>query len=131
MNSLLKNIEISFIGILSSLILSFSVIYEYGFIQVLGVSFAELPTTLSDHIRTSLIWMIPIFGTFIIGYLYNKVINQPSFDYMSEEEYIESSNHKIFAWINYHKYAIVIFIGLIIIVINQGFEPLFVYGASL
>lgn len=124
MNHLLKNIEISFMGIISSIILSYSVIYEYGFIQVLGVSFAELPTTLSDHIRSSLVWILPTIVSLVIGYFYNKVIHQPAFNYMSEEDYIESSNNKIFAWINYNKYALSFIVMLTLLALQNGLDAL-------
>ena len=49
------------IGLLSGVIGSLSVIvsfvYDWGFFAALGISFAEAPTTISDHIRSWLVWL--------------------------------------------------------------------------
>ena len=49
----------SLISLFGALILGASVAYDYGFFYVLGTNFSEMPTTLSDHLRSSLNW-IPI-----------------------------------------------------------------------
>ena len=49
----------SLISLLGVFILGASVSYDFGFFYVLGTSFSEMPTTLSDHLRSSLNW-IPI-----------------------------------------------------------------------
>lgn len=86
------------ISVLGALVLSLSIAYDYGYFLVFGVSFAEMPTTLSDHLRSSLTWipstLLVIFGVFILE-LFNRRVEQG----MTEEEIIQSSpNPKFTAW---------------------------------
>jgi len=71
-------------------LLVISVAYDYGFLLWLGVSLSEVPTSLSDHIRSSLVWapsmVIVFFGIFVIE-LFNRRIEQG----MTEEELINKS----------------------------------------
>lgn len=39
------------------LTLVLSIVYDYAFFRLLGTNFSELPTTLPDHLRSSLIWI--------------------------------------------------------------------------
>ncbi len=48
---------VGLISISGVLILSASVIYDYGYFFVFDVNIAEMPTTLSDHLRSSLNWI--------------------------------------------------------------------------
>lgn len=87
-----------FISMFGTMILSLSVVYDYGFFTVLGTSFSEMPTTLSDQLRSSLTWIpstvIAFFAVLIIE-LFNRRIEQG----MSEEELIKSSpTPKFTAW---------------------------------
>lgn len=94
----------------SAAILVISVSYDFGFLFFLGISFAEAPTSLSDHIRASLIWapklLIIVFGVTIIE-LFNRRIEQG----MSEEELISTSPTPRFtAWFrDSPKYLIYVF----------------------
>lgn len=67
----------------SAVILIISVSYDFGFLLYLGISLAEAPTSLSDHIRTSLVWAptILILGATVFE-LFNRRIEQG----MSEKE---------------------------------------------
>ena len=60
----------SLISLFGALILGASVAYDYGFFYVLGTNFSEMPTTLSDHLRSSLNW-IPV--GIIIVFLFSAV----------------------------------------------------------
>ncbi len=47
----------SLISFFGAFILSASVVYDYWFFYMLGTNFSEMPTSLSDHLRSSLIWI--------------------------------------------------------------------------
>ncbi|NVD08295.1 hypothetical protein FCU94_15650 [Vibrio sp. JPW-9-11-11] len=46
-----------YISTLVPAILSLSVVYDLGFFSGFGLTFSEVPTTISDHLRSSLIWL--------------------------------------------------------------------------
>ena len=57
------------LSIVSAALLALSVIYDYFFLRSLGLSFAEVPTTISDHLRSAVIWL-PVLGIFgFVGFV--------------------------------------------------------------
>ena len=60
----------SLISLLGVVILCASVIHDYWFFRILGTSFSEMPTTLSDHFRSSLNWISVVI---IIVFLFSTV----------------------------------------------------------
>ncbi len=40
-------------------LLSVSVFYDYNFLRALSLSFGDVPTTISDHVRTAILWLPP------------------------------------------------------------------------
>lgn len=86
------------ISLFGSFILCLSIIYDYSFFKVLGTSFSEMPTTLSDHLRSSLAWVpITVFSIIIatIIELFTRRMEQG----MTEEEIIQSSkNPTLLRW---------------------------------
>ncbi|WP_233862879.1 hypothetical protein [Paraburkholderia adhaesiva] len=52
--------------IIGALALAASVMYDWGFLFALNLSFADLPSTMADHVRRALDW-IPEAATFAIG----------------------------------------------------------------
>ena len=104
------------ISIFSALVLTFSIVYDYGFFYILGVNFSEMPTTLSDHVRSSLTWipntMAMIFCVYVLE-LFNRRVEQG----MTEDEIIQSSPMpKFTAWFrkspNYLIIAVAIFVPI-------------------
>ena len=87
---MLKNLP-RMIGVSGALILILSVAYDYGFFYALGTSFLEMPTTLSDHLRSSLNFIpyaiIILFPAFVIEMLTRRVEQG-----MTEEEIIKTSS---------------------------------------
>lgn len=55
---------------LSALLLTLSVVYDHFYLQALGLSFAVVPTTLSDHLRSAIIWLPYFSVALILGVLY-------------------------------------------------------------
>lgn len=44
-------------ALLSGILLALSVFYDYNFLHALGLEFADVPTTVTDHLRTAIIWI--------------------------------------------------------------------------
>ena len=99
---------ISFFGVL---ILSTSVIYDLGFFFILGTNFSEMPTTLSDHLRSSLNWIhfaaISIFIYFFLDIFIYRVKQRTA-----EEEMGQLSSH-----LNSraHKWPVYIYVSIVTI----------------
>ena len=97
------------ISVFAALILGLSVVYDYGFFYILGTDFSEMPTTISDHLRSSLTWIpetiIVIFAV-IAFEMFNRRIEQGK----TEEEIIQSSPiPKFTAWFRASpKYPIIV-----------------------
>ena len=53
------------IALLSSLSFIFSFLYDWGFYSSLGLTFREIPTSIADHVRSSLLWL-----PFAIGFVF-------------------------------------------------------------
>ena len=87
-----------FISAFGTLVLILSITYDYGYFMVFGISFSEMPTTLSDHLRSSLVWvpstLRAIFALISIE-LFNRRVEQGK----TEEEIIQASpNPQFTAW---------------------------------
>ncbi|EOC1805750.1 hypothetical protein ACI1G1_003551 [Vibrio cholerae] len=56
-----------YVSALVPVILTLSVVYDLGYFGAFGLTFSEVPTTISDHLRSSLIWLpIAILCVFFI-----------------------------------------------------------------
>jgi hypothetical protein len=78
------------IAIFTASMLCLSVIYDFGYFKYIGFSFSEAPTSVADHIRSSLVWL----PTTVIGFFFIfvfELINRRVEQGMTEEELIESS----------------------------------------
>jgi len=79
-------------GILAATALVLSIIYDWGFLFSLGLSYATVPTGMADHVRSALVWLpSTLFGMFI-GVLI-EFINQRIERGLTEEEIIRSSKN--------------------------------------
>ena len=86
------------ISVFGALVLILSIAYDYGYFMVFGVGFSEMPTTLSDHLRSSLTWipntLLVAFGVVVLE-IFNRRVEQG----MTEEEIIQTSpTPKFTAW---------------------------------
>lgn len=57
----------SILGSVSGLSLILSIVYDMGYFETLGLSFADIPTTIGDHVRSALLW-VPQAVTAAFGY---------------------------------------------------------------
>lgn len=56
----------------ASLSLAASVIYDWGFLYALNLSFLDIPSGIADHVRSALLWfpsVIGIFAAFMFGFI--------------------------------------------------------------
>ncbi len=83
---------VGLISMSGALVLSASVVYDYAYFFVFDMSFAEIPTTLSDHLRTSLNWlprMVLILLVLFVIEMFVRRVEQGK----TEEELIQSSSN--------------------------------------
>lgn len=79
-----------FVGLAASISIAASLIFDWGFFFALNLSFLEIPSGLSDHVRSALIWfpkVVTAFGGYFVFEMLTKRIEQG----MTEEEIIKSS----------------------------------------
>jgi hypothetical protein len=55
------------IGVISGALLILSVFYDFNFLLALGLTFADVPTTISDHVRSAIVW-IPEVGVITLAF---------------------------------------------------------------
>ena len=70
--------------------LAASVFYDWGFFTAIGISFAETPTTVSDHVRSWLVWL-PYASIFILGSMLVEIAMHRIERGMTENEIVASS----------------------------------------
>lgn len=104
------------IGLVAGVALTGSLVYDWGYFHAIGLSFSDIPTTISDHMRSALNW-IPnaIFYSFIIVVLelFLKAVERG----MTEEELIRTSSHpKFIAWFRKSPTTFIEIIAVIIFV---------------
>lgn len=54
---------------MSAVLLALSVVYDYFYVRALGLTFAQLPTTIADHVRTAVIWVPGVALVAFLGLL--------------------------------------------------------------
>jgi hypothetical protein len=78
------------IGLVASFCLAASLLYDWGFYLALDLSFLEVPSVLSDHVRSALLWFPKVavsLGAMLISEMFLQRIEKG----MSEDEIIASS----------------------------------------
>ena len=80
------------VGIIASLSVIVSFIYDWGFFSTLGISFSQAPTTITDHVQTWLIWL-PGVIVMVIFVLARELFLIRVERGMTEEELIAASRH--------------------------------------
>ena len=53
----------------TAVLLVLSVVYDYFFLRALSLNFSELPTTITDHVRSAIVWLPGIVIASGAGYL--------------------------------------------------------------
>ena len=79
-------------GVVASVSILMSFVYDWGFFYALGISFNEAPTTISDHVQSWLLWLPKVIIAVIVFSAYEMVTRRIERG-MSEEEIVESSRN--------------------------------------
>jgi hypothetical protein len=80
------------VGLAASISLAASLIFDWGFYSALNLSFLEVPSGLSDHARSALIWfpkVVTAFGGLFVFEMLTRRIEHG----MTEEEIVQSSSN--------------------------------------
>ena len=80
------------IAILVAIGFVISVIYDWGFVYAIGIDLMSLPTTISDHFRTGVVWF-PYLLAFIFIYFAVEFQFQRVEMGLTEQEIVESSKN--------------------------------------
>lgn len=94
-DTLKHTVKFPILSIITSSLLVLSIAYDYSYLNALNLSFAEVPTTISDHIRSSLVWSPLLFIGLILYFVIEMILRRTE-NGMSEEEIINSSKNKKF-----------------------------------
>ena len=80
------------VGVIASLSVIVSLIYDWGFFWALGISFSQAPTTITDHVQSWIIWLprVIVIGILLLAYdlLFARVERG-----LTEEELISTSRN--------------------------------------
>ena len=90
-----NSMKIPIISFLTSILLVLSIVYDFSYLSALNLSFSQVPTSISDHIRSSLLWAPVLFLGLFVSLTF-ELVSMRIEKGMSEEEIINSSpNPKI------------------------------------
>ena len=104
------------LGAISAVIASFSLAlsfaYDWGFFSGLGISFAEAPTALTDHLRTWLVWL-PVMVPGLLLVLVLEVLTRRDESGMRQDEITKSHQRsmRLVKWIGPGSLAIWLLMG--------------------
>ena len=79
----------SLISFFGAFILSASVAYDFGLFSTLGTSLLEMPTTLSDHLRSSLNWVPLTTISLFVGFVHIRIFNIRNYQGMIKDTSIQ------------------------------------------
>ncbi len=78
------------VAVISALLLVISVFYDYSFLLAIGLSFDEIPSSLSEHVRSAILWAPKLLLTALAFFMYELFLRRVEGG-KSEEELIASS----------------------------------------
>jgi hypothetical protein len=79
------------IAVIAALLLSISVFYDYSFLLAIGLSFRDIPSSLSEHVTSAILWAPPIFVSVFVIFMYEFYLRRAE-DGKSQEELIAGSS---------------------------------------
>lgn len=82
--------KLPIISFLTSALLVLSVVYDFTYLSALNLSFSQIPTTISDHVRSALLWA-PLLFLGLFSYFFFEMVLKRAEKGMSEEEIINTS----------------------------------------
>jgi hypothetical protein len=78
------------VAVIASLLLVVSVFFDYSFLLAIGLSFDEIPSSLSGHVRSAILWAPKVLLTALAFFMYGLFLRRVEGG-KSEEELIASS----------------------------------------
>lgn len=82
----------SALAVLGAATLGLSVLYDYSYLKALGLNFAEVQTTIADHVRSALVWLPTMLAALAFVVLWELFTRRVE-GFKSEEEIIGSSKN--------------------------------------
>lgn len=80
------------VGVIASASVAASVVYDWGFLKGLGLELGEVPTSLSDHVRSALVWIPGLLSAslfWVAIHLFTRRVEQG----LTEKELVASSKN--------------------------------------
>ncbi len=82
----------SALAVLGAVTLGLSVLYDYSYLKALGLNFAEVQTSIADHVRSALVWLPTMLGALAFVVLW-ELLTRRIEGFRSEDEIIGSSQN--------------------------------------
>jgi hypothetical protein len=134
-NSDVAKIEIDdlgkIIGVLTAATFCLSVIFDWGNLEALGLSFSDVPTTIADHVRDALLW-VPGTLSAALGYTLLELMSRRIERGLTEDELInQSKKPNRTAWFRRSPYKLFVVLAITVIFLNYLFGDVFARGMSM
>ncbi|GJH04494.1 hypothetical protein [Paraburkholderia terrae] len=119
------------VGVLTAATLCLSVLFDWGYLEALGLSFGDVPTTIADHVRDALLW-VPAMLTAALVYTTTELMSRRIERGLSEEELTKKSDSgKIASLLRRSPYKLYVVIAIAINILNYLVGDTFAKGMSL
>ncbi len=119
------------VGLLTAGTFCLSVLFDWGYLEGLGLSFTSVPTTIADHVRDALLW-VPGVLTAVVAYVSLELMSRRIEGGLSDEEIVgQSKNPRLTAWLRRSHYKAFVAMSILIIFLNYLFGDAFARGMSL
>ncbi|MEP9325180.1 hypothetical protein PPMP20_18895 [Paraburkholderia phymatum] len=102
------------IGGLTAATFCLSVLFDWGYLEALGLSFGDVPTTVADHVRDALLW-VPAILTAALVYTTSELMLRRVERGLSEEEL---TKQKLVSWFRRSPYKFYVVIAIAINLFN-------------
>jgi hypothetical protein len=114
------------IGLASGALLILSVFYDFNFLLALGLTFEDVPTTISDHVRSAIVWT-PIVGLMTLAFYMLDMFIRRVERGRTEAEIIASSSTPKFtrAFRTGANYLILVMVALFVILFGTSISWLY------
>jgi hypothetical protein len=100
-------------SLIGSALLFLSVLYDFSFLAALGLHFSEVPTTISDHIRSAIVWVPQVGGMVLVFLVYELAMRRIEGGKTEDELIASSTNPKFTRTFRASADALIPILGLI------------------
>ena len=95
----------------------FSFFYDWGLLRVFGISYSDAPTSLTDHMRTGLVWLPTAIMTIAIAIIVELLVIRLEGGRTKEEILKQPANPSKLRWIINSPYIFIGVMGLIAVIL--------------